>query len=45
MIFEGISLKQIKTFFLEGENPILTFSPKNLQVPFDGKEIYSKDMD
>ena len=45
MIFRGISMKQRKSIFLEGEDPTLTISHQNLQVQFDRKEIYSKDMD
>ena len=28
VIFEGLSLKQIKKFFLEGESPTLTYTDK-----------------
>ena len=32
MIFNGLSLKQIKTFFLEGESPILREKKIDLDI-------------
>ena len=49
MVFEGLSMNQIRQFFLEGEVPTLTFRMKNaniqsfLEFPDFGRKSWTLD--